>query len=334
MAGYRAPAYAIGENNWISSSPLPYVAAKLSWAASSDPYTITDDFCQKLFGAAAEEMKSYFLTLEKWPKKSSERTLDDDYEPTLATNHSHFIKFFTPQRRQHLKDILNAAFAKAGKPIQKKRIRLYQLNLSYMDLDIQATQALKNFKQNRTEENWQSLRNIGRERQKLIASIPVFSGITPREFNVNLTDPLMVFHDTFEKASPGYWRKRQLCEGISTKTAAQGKCSLAANATANGLFADKSGLDVVPNAEYQLTFSAFFEDPSVSLGVKLRAYPKTFMGRSFKGQPEWKRHKIEFTVPPDVNVMSIFLSIDVPKDFKSKNEHVFIDEIMMRKKTF
>ena len=52
-------------DNWATQGLEYYVAARMSWDPSQNFDAILDDYCRTGFGAGAEQMKKYFLVVEK-----------------------------------------------------------------------------------------------------------------------------------------------------------------------------------------------------------------------------------------------------------------------------
>ena len=97
-------------------SPRPWLMAKMLWDPSRSADELLDDFCTRMFGPAASEMRSYFALLEEaWVSQKRIRKIssyDTQYEvvrPYLA----------------RIDDLLGKALQKAPQESEKARVRFF-----------------------------------------------------------------------------------------------------------------------------------------------------------------------------------------------------------------
>ena len=116
-------------HQWATLGLNYYVLAQLLWDPSQNIDLIIDDYCQKGFGPAAEEMKAYFAHLEKLTDEMAARkaenlkALEDPTNDQNETLFQTFIAVFSDREMAELEVVLKKALGKtAPDSPERKRV--------------------------------------------------------------------------------------------------------------------------------------------------------------------------------------------------------------------
>jgi|GEM_PF-1710187 len=123
--------YDCNEKHWACKGLTYYALLKAHWNPDRlDFDAILDDYCRSGFGPAAEEVKQYFLRLEKITDRA-------------AAERKPYLEFYTPAAAAELRSLLDQAAAKAGNDeTVRKRIEFLKLGLTAGDYTLAMQQAL------------------------------------------------------------------------------------------------------------------------------------------------------------------------------------------------
>lgn len=123
--------YDCNEKHWACKGLIYYALLRAHWNPDRlDFDAVLDDYCRSGFGPAAEEVKAYFLKLEKITDRA-------------AAEQKPYLDFYTAEAAAELRGLLDKASAKAaGDPMVLKRIDFLKLGLTAGDYTIAMHQAL------------------------------------------------------------------------------------------------------------------------------------------------------------------------------------------------
>jgi len=113
--GYTSEIY----TSFIQSGPKTYIFAKLLWDADEDPEKIVDEFCENMFGSAAQPMRKYFALLERrWMSQK---------RPARATFFRLPAQFeiYSPSDYAEGRGLLDEALRSADTPLARARVRFF-----------------------------------------------------------------------------------------------------------------------------------------------------------------------------------------------------------------
>ncbi|MBO4648484.1 MAG: DUF4838 domain-containing protein [Lentisphaeria bacterium] len=124
--------YDCNEKHWSCKGLTYYALLKAHWNPDRlDFDAILDDYCRSGFGPAAEEVKQYFLQVEKITDQA-------------AAERKPYLECYTPAAAAELRKLLDQAEAKAGSDeLVRKRIAFLKLGLTAGDYSVAMHQALK-----------------------------------------------------------------------------------------------------------------------------------------------------------------------------------------------
>ena len=124
--------YDCNEKHWACKGLTYYALLKAHWNPDRlDFDAILDDYCRSGFGPAAEEVKQYFLRVEKITDQA-------------AAERKPYLECYTPAAAAELRKLLDRAEAKAGNDeLVHKRIAFLKLGLTAGDYTVAMHQALK-----------------------------------------------------------------------------------------------------------------------------------------------------------------------------------------------
>jgi len=128
-------------HHWATQGVNYYVLAKLLWDPAADVDALQDDYCRQGFGPAAEEVKAYFLAVERHSDRIAADFVSDpqDRYKFLATLPELYSEEVLAEWQAQLRGALGQV---PGDSIYAKRIRWLGLGLEYASLQVQAaTQA-------------------------------------------------------------------------------------------------------------------------------------------------------------------------------------------------
>lgn len=106
---------------WAVQGPSLYIAGKLMWNAKQDTDALLNEFCEKLFGPAAEPMKRYF-------RKIDERLEQSDHHTGSAFD---ITQFYPPAVRAELMGLIRKAKELATESPYRERVEVYALGANY-----------------------------------------------------------------------------------------------------------------------------------------------------------------------------------------------------------
>ena len=115
-------------NSRLWDVPNAYIASKIFWNAGQDIDALLDDFCAKLFGKGAGEMKKFFDAVErKWIENRKEIDTDLGPETVPLSQYTIWTKIYPPAELKRL----DAYFAKAEEqtkndPDSLKRVKFFR----------------------------------------------------------------------------------------------------------------------------------------------------------------------------------------------------------------
>lgn len=126
--------------HWATQGPQYYVMAQLFWNPSADPQTILDDYYQRAFGPAADDVRSYFETMEN-------ARMAFVKEHGYGAGVFHFPKLYTEELLQKSGELLERAAAKvkAAPEIYRRRVAFVQAGLEYSRLLIEDIKLMNSY---------------------------------------------------------------------------------------------------------------------------------------------------------------------------------------------
>lgn len=108
---------------WAAQGPSLYIAGKLMWDVNADVDALLTDFCEKLFGPAAEPMERFF-------KAADERMRDTDAHTGSAFD---LTRFYPKDFRTALRAELNAAKRLATASPYKERVSIFSQGFAFTE---------------------------------------------------------------------------------------------------------------------------------------------------------------------------------------------------------
>lgn len=130
--------YVYGNPAWGHSGPMNYLLAKLAWDPEADVEALFEEFCDKAYGAGAEEMKRFF------------RLLDEETERYFIEHEEERYRLSTDRMRDvyaanltELERLYRAAEAKIQAPDAKVRLDMLGLNLKVLHWNMRQFELLE-----------------------------------------------------------------------------------------------------------------------------------------------------------------------------------------------
>ncbi len=119
IKGFRTEALGM----WAAQGPSLWLAGKLMWNAQANVDALLDDYCEKLFGAAAPPMRAYFNYLD-------ERLKLGDHHTGSAFD---ILRFYPQSVRDKARRFLDEARALAATSPYRERVELFREGFDYSD---------------------------------------------------------------------------------------------------------------------------------------------------------------------------------------------------------
>ena len=129
MAAYSIGAFAESESDrWFYNHLNYYVFGKVMWRTRTDVEAVLTDYYARMYGAAAEDVRQMFESLEEtWLKKTMGRTVDTPLGPQtrVPSVHDLWNVVYTPNYIASVRARLDAAVAKVAKnSLEARRLAL------------------------------------------------------------------------------------------------------------------------------------------------------------------------------------------------------------------
>lgn len=152
VKGYRTECM----GHWALQGPSLYVAGKLMWNAKVDAKAVVHDFCEKLFGPAAETMEAYFTFLD-----TRLRDLDQHTGGAFSV-----LQFYPAEVRRTAEEYIKKAVAQAADSPWKERVAVFAHGFYYFNAFAETQEAA--FKQD-WEKAFAAMREMDAQREILLA---------------------------------------------------------------------------------------------------------------------------------------------------------------------
>ncbi len=110
-------------DQWAAHGPSLYVVGKLMWNADADADALVRDYCEKLFGPAADAMERFFTYVD-------ERMRDADHHTGSAFN---LLQFYPPKVRAQARSYLEEAKKLAALSPFKERVGIFDDAFSFTE---------------------------------------------------------------------------------------------------------------------------------------------------------------------------------------------------------
>lgn len=160
-------------DNWATQGLEYYTAARLSWDPSQSFDALLDDYCRMGFGAGAEQVKRYFLLVEKGvePVTVNNLTKFPKISPKMIVELRALLVVAAQATEQDTPSHRRVAFLRAGfelTAISAEAHRLKDAAVAGDTIDVPAAHAL-------LERRWQLMRALA-ERQPLTVNVALVAG--------------------------------------------------------------------------------------------------------------------------------------------------------------
>lgn len=141
--------------NWAVEGPSLYLAGRLMWNADADTDALLQDYCEKLFGPAAEPMRKYFTLID-------ERLRDTDHHTGSAFN---ILQFYPADVRARLREYIAEAEKLASGTPAEERVSLFAKGCAYANVFAEMLEA-------QARQDWETahtcLQNMDTLREELV----------------------------------------------------------------------------------------------------------------------------------------------------------------------
>lgn len=153
-------------NQWAAHGPSLYIVGKLMWNADVDVDALVRDYCEKLFGPAADAMEQFFTYVDA-------RMRDADHHTGSAFN---LLQFYPPDVRKQARSYLNEAKKVVSESPYKERFAIFDEAFSFTENFAEMIEA-------RNQHDWnaayQSLQKLDEIRENLSGMEPPL--LSPRQ---------------------------------------------------------------------------------------------------------------------------------------------------------
>ncbi len=351
VVGFRATDFAIREN-WITAAPMHHLVGRLAWNADADPRAILREFCEKLFGPAAEPMHAYFMALDAWQRvppapeegegaETAGAAPDEDgvIGRPVARELGYWLSEWSPGRIADLRQALDRAWQAAATDMVRERVARFQDALRFVELDTAAARAFRAHRAQPAPERWARLRDTVRVRQSYLDALPPWAGVVDPEglrreavargYEVNADDAGEVFRDVFADGGAGAWRRRAGFAGVEPARDAPGVFRVRGKAVRTEIVMDRGAL-VGENRDYQLMV-VWRAAPPARLQVRVVG-GETLLNRVLPVSPSEaeRRQTLAFRTPVGVERVRIYLNLVVPSGYDGAPLEIEIAEVFLR----
>lgn len=123
---------------WLNEGPFLYVASKLMWDPKLNANELIDEFCEKMFGKAAEPMKRYFKILEDTWKKPRKGKWFEGLADILAEANLYDMDII-----RQFEECIELALLQANDELAKERISFFAKGLQFTKHYVESNEIMK-----------------------------------------------------------------------------------------------------------------------------------------------------------------------------------------------
>lgn len=167
--------------HWSTQAPMYYLMAQLTWDPSQDGQAILDEFYDRAYGPASEQMKDYWAYMEQIREQCYSLSHSAGVSMDVAYD------FYNEERLSKAASLLEQAKTKAagGPEKYQRRIRFTEVGLEFTRLFTENGRLMQRIRaeedetgeaRQRVKDNWEQIRELQREHNGAMLWRKIFIG--------------------------------------------------------------------------------------------------------------------------------------------------------------